>query len=339
MSPEPKTLSLFEDPQPDLQAPLRKQVQARAQHGIYFGTSSWKYEGWLGQIYSPERYAMRGRFSKKRFEQECLQEYAEIFSTVCGDFAFYQFPSASFWKNLFERSPKQLRFSFKVPEEITAPVFAKHPRYGARSGHSNPTYLDRQVFEDLFLEPLLLYSNRTAVLIFEFGAVCGELFSPDDFAAKLEAFLSGLPPAFRYAVEIRNAEFLQSRPYVEALHTHRVAHVFNAWSRMPPLSQQVQVPDIFTTDVVVVRALLTRGRPYADAVRIFSPYQAIQQRDPDVRSAIRDIVVQTRKKGETAYIYVNNRLEGNAPSTIHEILEETEGEDEAIIVPLASAQS
>jgi hypothetical protein len=73
VSPEPKTLSLFEDPQPDLKAPLRKQVQAKAQHGIYFGTSSWKYEGWLGQIYSPERYAMRGRFSKKRFEQECLQ--------------------------------------------------------------------------------------------------------------------------------------------------------------------------------------------------------------------------------------------------------------------------
>ena len=31
-------------------------------------------------------------FRRKRFEAECLREYAETFPTVCGDFAFYQFP-------------------------------------------------------------------------------------------------------------------------------------------------------------------------------------------------------------------------------------------------------
>ena len=35
---------------------------------LYLGTSSWKYEGWLGQIYDEQRYLTRGKLSTKRFE-------------------------------------------------------------------------------------------------------------------------------------------------------------------------------------------------------------------------------------------------------------------------------
>ena len=66
--------------------------------GVFIGTSSWKYEGWLGQIYTRERYLSRGKFSRRVFEQECLREYSETFPAVCGDFAFYQFPTEEFWR-------------------------------------------------------------------------------------------------------------------------------------------------------------------------------------------------------------------------------------------------
>ena len=78
----------------------RKPRQARtllrrlAESGVYFGTSSWKYEGWLGSIYTPKRYVTRKKFSRKKFEAECIREYAATFPTVGGDFSFYQFPSA-----------------------------------------------------------------------------------------------------------------------------------------------------------------------------------------------------------------------------------------------------
>ncbi|MGA1129486.1 MAG: DUF72 domain-containing protein, partial [Chthoniobacterales bacterium] len=52
---------------------------------LYLGTSSWKYEGWLGQIYDEQRYLTRGKLSTKRFETECLEEYAETFPSVCVD--------------------------------------------------------------------------------------------------------------------------------------------------------------------------------------------------------------------------------------------------------------
>jgi hypothetical protein len=32
-----------------------------ADKGVFIGTSSWKYEGWMGQLYSPQRYEYRGK--------------------------------------------------------------------------------------------------------------------------------------------------------------------------------------------------------------------------------------------------------------------------------------
>jgi hypothetical protein len=84
-----ETLPLFEDPDPQVRSPLAARLHALASEGVYFGTSSWKYPGWLGSIYKPERYFTRGRFSQKKFESECLAEYAETFPAVCGDFSFY----------------------------------------------------------------------------------------------------------------------------------------------------------------------------------------------------------------------------------------------------------
>ena len=109
---------------------------------IYVGASSWKYEGWLDQIYTRANYLSRGKFSKRVFEAECLREYAEIFPTVCGDFAFYQFPSEIFWQRLFSQAPAGFQFAFKIPEQITCKLFPNHPRYGAQGGMPNPAILE-----------------------------------------------------------------------------------------------------------------------------------------------------------------------------------------------------
>ena len=317
-----ETLPLFpEKPSNPFQEELRARVSRLRKRQVYFGTSSWKYEGWLGQIYSRERYTFRGRFSKARFAEECLSEYAETFPTVCGDFAFYQFPVQSFWRKLFDASPAQLQFSFKIPEEITAPHFPSIERYGNLGGAHNPNFLNAEVLGELFLQQLESYSSRVAVLIFEFGAMCGRLFSPQEFTERVDRFLESLPRQFRFAVEVRNPEFLAEANYASVLRRHSVAHVLSAWSRMPALRQQIAPPDLFTTDFTVVRALLKAGRRYEDAVRAFAPYRSVQDPDPDTRSAIGDIVVRSMRRGEPAFIYVNNRLEGNAPTTIHGILE------------------
>ena len=312
------TLPLFDPPSGFDRNALAVRLRGLRDDNIWIGTSSWKYQGWVGQIYTRERYLSRGKFSQKRFEAECLAEYAETFPVVCGDFSFYQFPSPEYWHKLFTSAPPSLRFALKVPEEVTCEVFPKHPRYGPRAGVRNPAYLDAGALRALFLEPLEPYAARLAPLIFEFGARTGP---PLEFVDRIDSFLEALPGSFRYAVEIRNREFLVPR-YFESLRAHRAAHVFNAWTRMPALGEQMGIPDAFTADFTVTRALLRSGRPYEEAVAMFTPYDQVRDENPEARESLRALIRRMREERRAAYIYVNNRLEGNAPETIRAVIGE-----------------
>jgi len=316
-----ETLPLFEEPSDFDRAGLRDKLAALAAEDVWIGTSSWKYPGWIGQVYTRSRYSQRGRFSEKRFEAECLREYAGTFPIVCGDFSFYQFPSEAFWQRLFGTAPAPLKFAFKVPEEITVKIFRMHPRYGPRAGEKNPSFLNAVLLQNVFLDLLEPYRDRIAVLIFEFGSFSGESYgSATEFAAQLDPFLAVLPDRYRYAVEIRNQEFL-TREYFQCLARHGIAHVFNAWTRMPELDEQMCLPEAFTADFTVARALLRRTRPYADAVEKFTPYQEIRDPNPAAREALKNLIQRARDRHEPSYIFVNNRLEGNAPLTIQAVVD------------------
>jgi uncharacterized protein YecE (DUF72 family) len=314
---------LFDEPGAFDRGGLATRLRALASENVYIGGSSWKYEGWLGQVYTRGRYLSRGRFSKRLFETECLREYAETFPTVCGDFAFYQFPSEDFWRRLFHHVPGDFRFAFKAPEQITCKMFPAHPRYGAQAGRENEAFLDGRVLQEMFLRPLLPYREKTALLIFEFGAFGRRSFAGlGEFLDRLDPFLAGLPPEFRYAVEIRNPEFL-ARDYFACLRGHGVAHVYNAWSRMPELRHQMAIPDSATADFLVCRALLRHGRAYQDAVAAFAPYTEVRDPNPEARESMRVLIGRARegKQFLFLFLFVNNRLEGNAPATILSLVE------------------
>lgn len=314
-------LSLFDidDEGPPEARSLAPKLKALAEQGLYFGTSSWKYEGWLGAIYSESRYQTRGKFSKKKFQDECLREYARTFPVVGGDFSFYQFPSAEYWRKLFDESPDSLLFGLKVTEDVTVPRWPSHARYGTRAGTTNENFLSSKVFKDLFARPLWRHRERVAVLMFEFGTIAKSVISgPGEFTDRLGAFLAELPPGFRYAVEIRNAEYLGPE-YFSVLRDHNVAHVFNAWTRMPELLEQVDAPGALTADFNVARALLKRGTPYGDAVKKFSPYKELMEPSPSVREGLFQIAERTRETNRPAFVFVNNRLEGHAPGTIEAV--------------------
>ena len=314
-------LSLFDEPPRFDRAGLHAKLEALASERIYIGASSWKYEGWIGQIYSRQRYLSRGRFSEKRFQAECLNEYAETFPIVCGDFSFYQFPSESYWRRLFGSAPASLKYAFKVPEEVTVKAFPAHPRYGPRAGEQNTSFLNAALFQSGFLDLLQPYREQIAVLIFEFGAFSRQSYrDAGEFLKELDPFLASLPAGFRYAVEIRNPHFLE-RDYFACLRERGVAHVLNAWTRMPALGVQMRLPEVNTANFSVARALLRQGRPYEQAVAAFSPYQHVQDPNPEARRALRELIAHARERHEPSYIFVNNRLEGNAPETIQAIVD------------------
>ena len=157
---------------------MRAAAARLAREGVFVGASSWKYSGWLGQLYTNDRYVWRGRFSEARFERLCLAEYAEVFKTVCVDAAYYRFPDQQFLEQLVSRAPADFLFALKVTDRITLKRFADLPRFGRRAGTANGDFLNAGLFASAFLGPCRPFQANLGLLIFEFSR-----FSPASSSA------------------------------------------------------------------------------------------------------------------------------------------------------------
>ena len=293
----------------------RDRLRRWASRGIYFGGSSWKYPGWKGMIYN------RHYPSKRAFEQECLTEYAQIFPTVCADFALYDFPDPDTMRVIHDQTTDDFLVSLKVTDRITVKRYPNLPRHGANAGKENPDFLNVELFEDAFLTPVEHLKKKRGVIIFEFST-----FYPNSgvtyglFVELMDQFLARLPKGVAYAIELRNREFLKEE-YLNMLCARGVAHVLNSWTRMPPIIDQLQFSGILAGRFSVARALLKPGRAYQDAVELFQPYKEIREEIPDLRLGLAEAVVRCVAEKKTLYAYVNNRAEGNSPKTIEAILD------------------
>jgi uncharacterized protein YecE (DUF72 family) len=295
---------------------------------VFIGTSSWKYEGWLGQLYTPSRYEYRGKVAKTRFERDCLGEYAEVFKTVCVDAAYYDFPRRERLRNLSDQVPDDFRFGFKVTDAITVKKFPNLQRFGPRAGQLNRDFLNADLFASAFLGPCEEIRDKLGVLMFEFSRFWSTDYEHGkDFVADLDAFLSKLPKGWPYAIEMRNKFWLREE-YFACLARHGVTHVFNSWEAMPPVNEQMALPGSRTNPhLIAARFLLKSGRRYEDAVKTFQPYDKTVEIDHDSRRAGVELIIEGERyePRRKTYVYINNRLEGNALETIRAMIAELPG--------------
>ena len=132
-----------------------------------------------------------------------------------------------------------------------------------------------------------------------------------------------MPKGWPYAVEMRNYKWLQP-DYFACLARHGITHVFNSWVAMPPVSEQIALPGSQTNSALIAaRFLLKPGRKYEEAVKTFAPYEQVKEKNDEARAAGAKLIAAgaaSDGKNKT-FIYVNNRLEGNALETISAMLE------------------
>jgi uncharacterized protein YecE (DUF72 family) len=294
-------------PHPEEIAQLAKQVPPL----IRFGTSSWTYPGWTGLIYQ-KSYPATGAGARM------LAEYSRwpLFRTVGIDSFFYAPPSEKTLHSYAEALPEGFECVSKVWDRITAHTFA-NPREKARWGQPNPDWLNAGLFHDEVVGPMLEhFAGHVGPLVLEFQTIAKkDGLTPPAFAQRLDEFFGLLPKDARYAVEVRNPEYL-SPEYFAVLRTHGVAHVFNAWTRMPAIGEQLLLHDSITAPFLVARALLRTGRQYAQAVEAFAPYDHVQDENPTLRADLAALAKAALELRIPAYILVNNRAEGCAPLTI-----------------------
>ncbi len=281
---------------------------------ILFGTSSWAFEGWKGIVYFKD-------YPAGRFKRDCLMEYAadQRFSTVGMDLFFYQPPTESILKEYADQLPPDFKTCSKVWEQLTIYRYPNQPRYGKLKGQINPNFLNPDLFLNKVIEPYRkVFQNHTGPFIFEFQYIKTAEKTVEEFSSRLDAFFTAIPKDFQYSVEIRNKNFLNAK-YFDVLQKHKVAHVFNQWSYMPSISEQLK-HDANTAEFLIARILTPLGMSYEATVKKFEPFNKIINPLPEMRADVMklvEIAIQSRK---IAYLLINNRAEGCAPQTIEELI-------------------
>jgi uncharacterized protein YecE (DUF72 family) len=216
------------DPKEDIKKFLFRHLHPQ----VRMGTASDRYAGWLGQIYTEERY--QGRIGQRTkvvgehsFIEEVLPvdsvaEYFERFPVLEIDFTFYRTlidqtgkPTQTF--QVLRAYQQQLRpgdaLILKVPQAITAPKLRRGGQY-----RENPAYLNAEVFSRQFYEPATeLLGPALTGLIFEQEYLTKQDRPPvTDIAAALDAFFQKIPKDNRYHLELRTDLYLRE-PICEVL--------------------------------------------------------------------------------------------------------------------------
>jgi uncharacterized protein YecE (DUF72 family) len=222
------------------------------------------------------------------------------------------------------QTPDDFLFGLKVTDAITIKKYPKLDRFGEQAGKPNENFLNAELFVKAFLKPCEAVRANIGLFMLEFSRFWPTDYEHGrDFIADPEKFLGRLPKGWPYGVEMRNRGWLKPE-YFECLARHQIAHVYNSWDAMPPVGEQMALPGSRTNrDLIAARFLLKPGRKYEQAVRVFEPYDSIKEENPEARQAGRVLIAEVKRVGpkRKTFIFVNNRLEGSAISTIAAMLE------------------
>jgi uncharacterized protein YecE (DUF72 family) len=293
-----------------------ERLRSNIPESVRFGTSTWNYPGWRGLVYQ-EDYGPKGAAANM------LREYAAfpLFGTVGIDSSYYGPPTEAVLRSYAEQLPPGFPCVSKVWSQITVHTFTK-AQDPDRAGARNPDFLNPDLFiEEIYRPSRRYFASNTGPFVFEFQTIARHSgIDSQSFATRLDEFFSALPRDAQYAVEVRNDDFLTPM-YFAVLREHGVAHVFNSWTRMPPIGHQLDLPGAITGPFLLARALLRPGRTYDEAVDAFAPYDRIREPNPKLRRDLVRLVETAVQARLPAYILVNNRTEGSAPLTIAAVAE------------------
>ena len=300
---------------------------------ILIGMASDRYAGWIGQVYSGERY--RGQTSRrphtvggKAFVEEVLpvesvEEYFEHFSVLEVDYTFYRLlldkdgkPTQNY--HVLKKYRQHMKEGDSLILKVPQVIFARKLRRGGEL-IENESYLNVEIFTKQFYNPAVEILGPTlSGLIFE------QEYHPkkdrieiDELAGTLDTFFQNIPKDTRYHVELRT-EAYWAEPVFKVLQKHGVGMVLSHWTWLPPLGKQFTKAGerFFNSDGQGVVRLITPLRmSYEDSYAKAFPFDKIvdgmlnPQMIEDTVLLIREAV----KKGRKVAVIINNRAGGNGP--------------------------
>jgi uncharacterized protein YecE (DUF72 family) len=300
-------------------------IPARFSSHLKIGTCSWKYDSWKGLIYEA---------GKTYRSDDYLSDYARVLDSVEVDQWFWslfpgtvRLPESSQVRRYAESVPDNFVFTVKAPNALTLTHFySKQPAaYAAYAGRPNDSFLDNDLLER-FLEHLAPLGNKLGPVMFQFEYLNkSKMPSPAAFIERFNEFITRAPKDFRYAVEIRNPNYLSAAIF-EFLARNGVGFVYLEGYYMPPIGQVFETYHPPTADFAVIRLHGGDRREIEkETGEVWN--QIVSPRPEGIRAAAR-IVRSNVSRGVTTFVNVNNHFEGSAPLSIQRFLEELAAEED-----------
>ncbi|UCE84446.1 MAG: DUF72 domain-containing protein [Deltaproteobacteria bacterium] len=297
------------------------------------GTASDRYSGWLGQIYSENRYS--GRITRRKkivggksYVEEVLpvdsvEEYFQHFRVLELDFTFYRLlleqdgqatPNYHVLKKYRQHLKEGDRIILKVPQVICAQKLWRRGKF-----IENQSYLDAEIFCRQFYEPAVEILGATLTgLIFEQEYQRKKDRTPPEVLAKeLDVFFEKIPRDSRFHLELRTEPYLAS-PVFNVLEKHGVGQVLSHWTWLPPLGKQFAKSGrrfLNSGGQSIVRLMTPRGRRYEEAYAQAHPFGALvgEMLNPEMIHETAELMWTALDQGNRINIIINNRAGGNAP--------------------------
>jgi uncharacterized protein YecE (DUF72 family) len=230
---------------------------------------------------------------------EYLTYYATKFNTVEVDSTFYRTPAISTVNGWANKTPEGFMFALKVPQSIT------HEKILADCDEEFKKFVDTaDCLGDEKLGPMLLqfpYFNKMA---FKSGK---------EFLARLAPFLKKLPKGHRFALEIRNKQWISSE-FFDLLREHSVAYALIDQAWMPRVTEIFEKFDPITADFTYMRLLGDR-KGIEQKTKVWD--KVIVDRSKELMSWV-SVCQRTVRRGVSTYVYVNNHYAGFAPATVEQ---------------------
>jgi uncharacterized protein YecE (DUF72 family) len=252
---------------------------------IRLGTSAFTAAGWEGSFY-PE--GMK--------PADYLSYYAKHFNSVELDNTFYRAPSKTTVEGWARKTPDSFVFSAKVPQVIT---------------HEKVLVGCDPEFKE-FVETMDLLGKKLGPLLFQFGYFNKNAFpGVNGFLGRLRPFLKKLPADHKFAVEIRNKNWLVPQ-FADALRERGVALALIDQSWMPRPAQWFEKLDPITAGFTYVRWLGDR-KAIEEQTKVWD--KLIVDRRAELTEWA-DILGKVRKRKIQIFAYANNHYAGHGPATV-----------------------
>jgi uncharacterized protein YecE (DUF72 family) len=277
---------------------------------LRIGTCSWKYDSWIGLVYS------------ESVGKHYLREYSSQFNTVEVDQWFWSLhgidkislPREEVVREYMASVPRDFRFTVKVPNSITLTHFYRKSRQEPLT--ANPHFLSPTLFEE-FVESLTLMEPQLGMLIFQFEYLNKQKMpSPDEFRLRFTDFFRVCDRRLPSAMEIRNPNYL-SDDYFRFLAELGLSAVFIQGYYMPPITEIYRNFGMLLRTPVVIR-LMGPDREGIEEKTGGRWNRLAVPRDQEL-DEICEMVADLLHRGLDVYLNVNNHYEGSAPLTIQRI--------------------